>query len=289
MKRISPHFWYSKSQRNGVIILVLLILSVQALILFLPFDGVADEIDSKELQALQHQIDSLKKAQSTAKFELYPFNPNYISDFKGYQLGLTVAEFDRLFAYRKKGLFVNSAKEFQNVTKVSDSLLAVISPYFKFPEWLRKRSKRNPFKKDSYKKTVRLSTKDINKASKADLQTVAGIGEKRSERIINYRKRIQGFSFKDQLNEVWGLDEALVRDIWNVFEISELPKIEKLNINTATFKEVLRIPYIDYKLCKQIFDYRDLVAEIKSLTELQRIEGFPKNKYDRIVLYLRAD
>jgi hypothetical protein len=40
-------------------------------------------------------------------------------------------EIDRLLAFRKENKYVNSAKEFQNVTKVSDSLLND-GPYFKF-------------------------------------------------------------------------------------------------------------------------------------------------------------
>ena len=32
--------------------------------------------------------------------------------------------------------WINSSKQFQEVTKVSDSLLNAISQYFKFPEWI---------------------------------------------------------------------------------------------------------------------------------------------------------
>ena len=66
------------------------------------------------------------------------------------------------------------------------------------------------------------------------------------------------------------------------------PKIQKFNVNTATFKEVLKNPYIDYELCKKIFNYRDEVAELQNISELKNIDGFPLNKYDRIILYLEA-
>ena len=35
--------------------------------------------------------------------------------------------------------------------------------------------------------------------------------------------------------------------------------------------------------------YWDCPIHYQNLTELQRIDSFPKNKYDRIVLYLSAD
>ncbi len=68
-------------------------------------------------------MDSLKNHQPKASLKIYPFNPNYMTDYKGYTLGLSTAELDRLFVFRKKGNFVNSAKDFQTVTQVSDSLL----------------------------------------------------------------------------------------------------------------------------------------------------------------------
>jgi len=59
-------------------------------------------------------------------------------------------------------------------------------------------------------------------------------------------------------------------------------------VNTASFKELLSIPYINYDLCKKIFQFKDEVAELQSIEELKNIEGFPEDKYDRIVLYLEA-
>ena len=52
---------------------------------------------------------------------------------------MTTKEIDRLHAYRKLNKFVNSIKEFQKITKVSDTLLSKMSPYFKFPDWVNKR------------------------------------------------------------------------------------------------------------------------------------------------------
>ena len=54
---------------------------------------------------------------------------------------MKIKEIDRLLAHRNKRLFVNSAKEFQEVTKISDSLFQAISPYFKFPEWVQKKNR----------------------------------------------------------------------------------------------------------------------------------------------------
>ena len=52
---------------------------------------------------------------------------------------MSIEEIDRLHSFRKKNKYVNSIEEFQELTKMSDSLLNKISPYFKFPDWVVKR------------------------------------------------------------------------------------------------------------------------------------------------------
>lgn len=298
MNILKSHFWYNKNQRNGVLFLILLIIILQAA--YFNIGSSSDEIveiQTPELLAFQQQIDRLKAIEiEKRKPKTFPFNPNFITDFKGSQLGMSVVEIDRLLAFRKKGKFANSAKEFQQVTKISDSLLERISPYFKFPDWVLNRNKNvtsSVVEKSRFKKKGKVaersrSTTNLNKATAEDLQTISGIGNYFSEKIINYRNRLQGFTYKEQLYEVWKLDKEVADKVLAVFVISDKPIIKKINVNTATFKEVLKNPYIDYELCKKIFEYRDEVAELQSITELKNIVGFPLDKYERIILYLKA-
>ena len=139
------------------------------------------------------------------------------------------------------------------------------------------------------KKEKKVSTTDINKATAEDFKTINGIGDAFSERIVKYRTRLQGFSIEDQLKEVWGLDKEVANKVLSKFTIVDKPIINKINVNTATFKELLKNPYIDYTLCKKIFEYRDEVAELQNISELKNIKDFPLDKYERIVLYLETE
>lgn len=300
MNIFKSHFWYNKSQRNGIFLLVLIIVVLQVIISFDVF--AKDEIietNQPEVLAFQHQIDSLKLVEiENRKPKIYPFNPNYITDYKGGQLGMSLKEIDRLLAFRKTNKFVNSKSEFQKVTKVSDSLLNKISPYFKFPDWVVERNKKRNStvsssaveKSYTYKKTkYKLTTTDINKATAEDFKTISGIGPAFSERIIKYRSKLQGFSYNNQLYEVWGLEKGVADRVLSIFKIKDKPIISKVNVNTIEFKQLLKNPYIDYELCKKIFNYRDEVAELQDVSELKNIDNFPLDKYDRIVLYLLAE
>ena len=295
MKIFKSHFWYTKNQRNGILLLLIIIIFLQLILHFKNFDSQQMvDLSQPKITSYNKQLDSLKKKSSKKKkFKIYPFNPNYISDYKGYQLGMNVDEIDRLLAHREQRLYVNSAKEFQTITKISDSLLQKISPFFKFPEWVQKKNN-NKNNQQRYIPNSRINvseitTVDINKATLKDFTAIEGVDEYISERIIKYRSKLQGFSFKEQLFEVWGLDELMANKILSTFSIKNKPIIKKVNINTASFKEVLSNPYIDYELCIKIFDYRDEVAELQSISEIKNIEGFPIKKYNRIVLYLLAE
>jgi DNA uptake protein ComE-like DNA-binding protein len=296
MNIFKSHFWYNKSQRNGVFFLIFLILLLQVIIFSDVFssDKIIDT-NKLEIVAFQNQIDSLKAVEiENRKPKIYPFNPNYISDYKGEQLGMSLAEIDRLLAFRKINKFINSKNEFQQVTKVSDSLLNRIAPYFKFPDWVVNQNNSSPSKQSFYKNNVVSSaiirsTLDINKATAADFKTINGIGLAFSERIIQYRSKLQGFTFENQLYEVWGLDKIVADKVLSIFKIIDKPIIKKVNVNTATFKELIKNPYIDYELCKKIFNYRNEVAELQDLSELKNIKDFPLDKYDRIALYLLAN
>jgi DNA uptake protein ComE-like DNA-binding protein len=297
MNIFKSHFWYQKGQRNGIFILIILIVIFQFIIVFVDFSSKENvNIDTPKVIAFHHQIDSLRKINlENKRLKIFPFNPNYITDYKGAQLGMSLVEIDKLLAFRKTGKFINSKKEFQKVTSISDALLQSISPYFKFPDWVVKREQNIEL---STSRDTRLFAKkskyivtstDINIAVKDDLKTINGIGEKLSERIIKYRSKLQGFSTPNQLYEVWGLSAEVAVKVLLVFKLVKLPNIQKSNVNTVSFKELLKNPYIDYELCKKIFNYKDEVAELQDISELKNIIGFPLELYDRIVLYLVAE
>ena len=288
MKILKPHFWYNKSQRNGVFFLLSIIILLQIIYSFVNFSTPNKHNKNPISTLLKTSIDSLKNVElEVRKPKIYPFNPNYISDYKGSQLGMSVEEIDRLIQFRKQNKFINSVIQFQDVTKVSDSLLKKISPYFKFPDWIKKQTNLSVNKVIDTKKKY-ISTSDLNMATVKDFESINGINTYLANRIVKYRTKLQGFSKEDQLLEVWKIKQENIEALLNVFTIINKPKIHKININTASFKEVLAVPYIDYQLCKKIFEFRDEVAELQSIDEIKNIQGFPLDKYDRIVLYLEA-
>lgn len=249
--------------------------------------------DNKEWQAFQTEVDSLKKVKQNQKFQIQPFNPNFISDYKGYQLGLTETELDRLFAFRKQNKFVNSAKEFQQVTQISDSLLATISPYFKFPDWVKnKQSKNSDFIQNSNSKykQAKIEKINLNSASKEDLMRVYGIGDKLSDIILRDKEKFGTYVSLDQLQFVWGISPETFENIKKHFFIeADATKLKKIKINQASINEIKQFPYFNYYLAKDIVTYRSMNGKITTINDLTKIKDFPQEKLQIIALYLELD
>ena len=278
---------YSKSQRIGIIFLFALIFICQGIYFFKNFNSIENTPKEKaQWLSFQKDIDSLKIIKSDFKPTIYPFNPNFITDFKGYKLGMSVAEIDRLLAFRKQNKFVNSAEEFQQVTKVSDSLLKAISPYFKFPDWLKnKKSYTNSFEKKDFTKSEKKISIDINTASQEDLIKVYGIGEGLSKRILEQKEKLGAFVSMEQMNDIWGLSPEVIENLNKSFHVSSINSIKKININSASIKELSQFPFFKYNLAKEIVTYRTMNGDIK-IEDLTKIKGFPVEKLKIIALYL---
>lgn len=291
---MKSYFTFSKNQRNGIFLLIVLIIGLQCVYFFIPIAvGISSEkiyVNEALLAKYNKEIDSLRLAELKAKKPaIYPFNPNYITDYKGASLGMTNEEIDRLLAFREQNQWIHSAKQFQEVTKISDSLLNSISLYFKFPDWVENPVSKPISKYDNSPKTF-VQKQDLNTASAQQLQKVYGIGETLSQRIIKYRSKFKGGFIDDiQLQDIYGLDAETIENITKEFTVKTPRPINKISLNQATSDELVTIPYIDYDLAYQIVEQRQLRGGFKSLDELIKVKDFPNNKLDIIKLYLFLD
>ena len=279
MKNIKPHFVFTKQQRSGVFVLLLLIVIFQCIYFFFDFTtDESNENEQREIIAFQKEIDSLALIKKVSKYEMRPYNPNFITDYKGYVLGMSVEEVDRLHSFRKLNKYANSAKEFQQITQVSDSLLKVMSSKFKFPDWVTKKNVANKYS-SSYQN-------DLNKAEAKDIHKATDLEYKIAYRIVNFRKKLGGFLTFEQLKDVYGLSEDDIKKVADKFVLKTIPIIKKININLAGASELAELVYINEYIAANIIDERVLREGYKSLDELKYVTHFPTEKLGRIKLYL---
>ncbi|SNR52094.1 helix-hairpin-helix domain-containing protein [Flavobacterium sp. ov086] len=291
-KVLLRHFKFTSQQRTGILLLFILIIVLQAVYFFVDFSVPEKSFPEKEQWTfLQTEIDSLKSIKYNEKSKVYTFNPNFISDYKGYKLGMSIEEIDRLLTFRKENKYVNSTEEFQQVTKVSDSLLRIISPLFKFPDWTQNKSNFKTEKKEyvakSYsKKENKIIVLDINQATQDDLIKVYGIGEALSLRILKQKEILGCFVSMEQMSDVWGLSPEVIAELNSHFKVVIPSDLKKIAINDASLKELSQFPYFRYALARQIVTARSMNGNFNNIEDLSKIKGFPVEKAKIISLYL---
>lgn len=288
-------YYYTQSQKRGVIVFLGGVILLEGILCLLAYQqpklAVEYKIQAQEQQRIQIQMDSLRLLTRNKKDTIYPFNPNFITDFKGYILEMTPVEIDRLLAFRATNQYVNSVRDFQRVTQVSDLWLAKYSSYFVFATHKNVKQRREntgfTYPKQQTKEIREIIVQDINKTTEEALQAIRGIGPVLSRRIIEDRNKWGGYVHMDQLKFVYGLSEQVVNLLFQQYAILTHPAFEQLDINEVGINDLKNIPYLNYYLAKEIVKYRSLHGDFVNKEQLREIENFPLDKMHIISLYLK--
>ncbi|PZX41151.1 helix-hairpin-helix protein [Nonlabens dokdonensis] len=284
MSIIRSLFAFDKKQQRGIFVLMILLIIVFSGYIYLK-NMPKEPLVIEDSSAYQNKLDSLATIQQRRKDTIYPFNPNYITDYRGYKLGLSVEEIDRLHRFRESGKWINSKKDFQRITQVNDRWLDSISPYFKFPEWVTNPKKSYTSNYTSFKDR-KVVAKDINTASQDELKKVYGIGPALSGRIVKERQLLKGFIDISQVRGVYGLTDSTMIQLKKHFYVSPPLNFKKIALNTATEEELLSIPYFDDYLVEKLIEQRTLRDGFKSWDKVLLTSRFPQEKLGLIQLYL---
>lgn len=115
---------------------------------------------------------------------------------------------------------------------------------------------------------------DLNLADSAELLPLPGIGPVFAGRIIKYRNLLGGFVRADQLREVYGMPLETVERISSLVFI-DTTVIRKICLDSASFSELLRHPYLEYEEVKALVEYREFKQDNMSAQELRDQQILP--------------
>ncbi|WP_186292367.1 ComEA family DNA-binding protein [Cardinium endosymbiont of Dermatophagoides farinae] len=132
----------------------------------------------------------------------------------------------------------------------------------------------------------RVTLIDINTATAAQLQTIAGITQQLACRILRYRDKLGGFVSSQQYKEVYGLSHLLQVRLIQCTTIHAPYSPKKLSLNQATFKALVAHPYIAAPMAKAIIDYRKKQGTFTTLRAIQRLPGYDADWENKIRPYL---
>jgi len=126
---------------------------------------------------------------------------------------------------------------------------------------------------------------NLNEADSAQLESLPGIGERLSARIIKYRDRLGGFHDVAQLKEVYGLQDSVLVLLATRLFVPPGGLIKKLDVNNCSYADFRRHPYMGHAFAKSLVAFRQTHGEIKTVDELYQLVAVKKEEVERMKPY----
>lgn len=277
----------NKSEQRGIIILTVLILIVGIINLILPYiikPQVSPQFSVNmkivnEFIAEQERIkDSIKQSKSinkvitTDRNKLFYFDPNTSSDSTLLLLGLSKKQIANIRNYLLKGGKFYSKTDLKKMYTITEEDYLVLEPYI-----IIETNKKEP--------THEYYLTELNTADSTTLIQNLKFSPHLASRILKYRNLLGGYYSKNQLYEVYGINKSHLRKIDSYITI-DTTYIRKININTISFKGLLRHPYFDYNTTKDIINARYKSGEFETLYQIKESSNLSDSAFRKQKFYL---
>lgn len=300
-------FYFSRGQRSGIILLLLLIALSIAIDTFLPRFYPEEEnkdtgflIEVSDFRKSLVKRDSLRKLawdekykfeyspkafsynNKTESYTLFEFNPNVIDSTQFVLLGLKPFIAHNILKFRIKGGVFRTKSAFAKVYGITPEKFKELEPYIQLPEIVE-------YKKDSAKlvnesKWANLKV-ELNSADTTELMQVKGIGRFYAKSIIRFRQQTGGFISVDQLHELYGMTEQNFEKIKTFCTVNK-NLVQRIKVNTATVERLKSHPYLNFYQAKAIYELRRNKGKLRSIKELNVIEELSPENLLKIEPYL---
>lgn len=204
------------------------------------------DIDVQEIRHSRHSAaaQSIRRANSPRRYESFKFNPNTVSVDDLMRLGFSEKQAQSIDNYRRKGGRFRRKSDFARSYVVADSVFKRLEEYIDIP------------------------LIDINKADSATFETLPGIGKFFAAKMVSYRIELGGYSYKEQLMDIWHFDEEKYEGLKDLITLSPP---EPFQLWTLPESCLANHPYIGKEAAHGIVLYRENTARdgwsVRSLVE----------------------
>jgi competence protein ComEA len=301
-------FSFTASERNGIIVLLVLIMmlsvfiSLQGKFVSLPkedftaFDAFLASVEEKisedsaayaEQQEKKNNFPSpSEEAGQHSVFhtkELFNFNPNGLPVDDWVRLGLSPAQARSVKNFEAKGGSFKTKEDVKKLFVISEERYRELEPFIVLPE--SKSNEQLASSKPATKNPPIPSIVELNTADSSLLLTVKGIGPAFAHRIIVYRDLLGGFHSKDQLMEVFGMDAEKYAGIKEHVK-ADSSYIRKININTVEASTLKKFPYLKPNVAAALVNYRKSHGNYRSVAGIRSCALVTEELYKKIAPYL---
>ena len=269
-------FGYTRRERRSASILLVLIIFIIGSRYVLPEQNI--EIENYGTFLADTEItNEISDTDIPSVKMLFAFNPNSASFDTLIKLGFDEREAKTLISYRRGGGKFRKPSDIGKVYGIDSTMAENLEPYIVLPA--------------TYGNTVSDShvqqkpPMDINGCDSMALVALPGIGPVLSARIIKYRNLLGGFARVEQLKEVYGLPEETYEMIKGRL-YADSSGLRKIRVNSAGYRELSEIHYLEKYDISAILKYRELTGRINSIEDLKENKILTPEKAEKVKPYL---
>lgn len=298
------YFTFSKKERTGIIVLLVLIATVTVLpyCWSVQFDTTVQS--DKQLTALVQQLSDTTQnmaingktslshtnehvAAAAQPVVLFEFDPNTLPADDWKKLGLQERTIQTIQRYLAKGGMFRKPEDLGRIYGITAVQAQQLMPYVRI---VVDGSQRNTFAASSapVRTAIAKPVIEINQADTTALIALPGIGSKLAQRIVNFRDRLGGFHTVEQLAETYGLPDSVFQRIRDRFQCNDA-LLRKININTAAVEELKQHPYLRWNIANAIVRYRQQHGAFKTPDELQQVEIVTPDMLRKLLPYIATE
>jgi len=302
-------FYFTKTERQGIIVLVVLILGAFATPKLFTLFVHPKEMDAAEQKRFEKElnefISSLEETRphrkpagtsfrSSPKREtrLTVFDPNTADSMTFLSLGLPSWMAKNILRYRSKRGRFHRPEDFRKIYGLTEEQYKTLLPYIQIAKSSEPEETRDTVQlltaqstqRDTIFKYQPGTVISLNSADTTELKKIPGIGSVIARKIVNYRKRLGAFCRIEQLQEIQLKAEKL-RPWFSI----DAGQIHRINLNKASLERMAYHPYINFYQAKVIVEYRKKKGSIKSLKQLSLYEEFTPADLERLEPYVCCD
>ena len=301
-------FYFTKTERQGIIVLVVLVIGAYAIPRLLQAFSQPEKTNPAEQVKAEKEysdfISSVKKLKPGKKYPDYTnnrssavhpkkeirlatFDPNMADSTTFLSLGLPSWMASNILRYRNRQGRFRRPEDFRKIYGLTEEQYRTLLPYIRIAE--------EPISPDTSRLLVVQATAqhdtlmkyhpgiiiDLNQADTTELKKIPGIGSRIAQSIVNRRRLLGGFYQIEQLEEI----RLKVEKLRSWFSV-DATQIHRININKAGMERMMHHPYINYYQAKVIIEYRKKKGILKSLKQLSLYEEFTPIDLERIEPYI---
>jgi competence protein ComEA len=282
-KNVDRLFGFKRREKRATIILALILLSV----IIIRFSLLSHNADIVVITPLSKKNIETESINHTAEYPvmLYNFDPNTASRDTLLALGLSRQQVSTLINYRNAGARFSCANDLLKVYGFDTAMVLRLKNYVVIEKHGNNSSGVRskivlPLSDTGLVKYSNKCIIELNACTAVQLQGLPGIGTVLSERIIKYRDLLGGFFSTDQLGEIYGIDTTVLNTIMELVYVNP-ENIKMISIDTCSYNELARHPYIGKEAARSIIKYRKLFgppASLGVLTEQKVIDNAKARK-----------